>query len=319
MKPSHEIVIGVVLLGTVIALAPFARQQSPEMTPAAQIRSTADFNAPLATCGTWVDVEGNGSCFPRPGVAMDWQPYCYGRWVWTDCGWYWQTDEPWGWACYHYGTWLDDPGFGWVWVPGIEWAPAWVEWRIGGGFIGWAPCAPRGVAVLPGLFAFVEVGRFLDPLHPALLQINRPTLFRETAVIRDARRATFAFGGAPRRVTFRAGPDPKTIERATGLMPPQTAIREVAERMPVPRVSPPPGPIPQRMDSRPANQHGPGDVPVGRNWFGAPERERTPAGQAGGDQADHHPPAGPPSQSGGGRSQWDGGDRGGGGGGGHGR
>jgi len=33
------------------------------------------------------------------------------------------SDEPWGWACYHYGTWVDDPAVGWVWVPGVEWAP----------------------------------------------------------------------------------------------------------------------------------------------------------------------------------------------------
>jgi len=31
---------------------------------------------------------------------------------------------------------------GWVWVPGDEWAPAWVSWRKGNDFVGWAPLPP---------------------------------------------------------------------------------------------------------------------------------------------------------------------------------
>jgi hypothetical protein len=32
---------------------------------------------------------------------------------------------------------------GWVWVPGDEWAPAWVSWRKGGDYVGWAPLPPE--------------------------------------------------------------------------------------------------------------------------------------------------------------------------------
>src|SRR6266404_813212 len=62
-------------------------------------------------------------------VSGDWQPYVYGRWVWTQAGWAWASDEPFGWAVYHYGRWAWSPAFGWMWVPGRIWAPAWVSWR----------------------------------------------------------------------------------------------------------------------------------------------------------------------------------------------
>jgi hypothetical protein len=42
---------------------------------------------------------------------------------------------------YHYGRWIHDRG-AWFWVPGDEWAPAWVNWRYGGDDIGWAPMPP---------------------------------------------------------------------------------------------------------------------------------------------------------------------------------
>src|SRR5262249_23599259 len=45
-------------------------------------------------------------------------------------------------AVFHYGRWIFDASHGWVWVPGKEWAPAWVSWRDGSGYIGWAPLPP---------------------------------------------------------------------------------------------------------------------------------------------------------------------------------
>ena len=38
---------------------------------------------------------------------------------------------------------LDLDSYGWVWVPGYEWGPAWVSWRTGGDYVGWAPLAAR--------------------------------------------------------------------------------------------------------------------------------------------------------------------------------
>jgi hypothetical protein len=55
----------------------------------------------------------------------------------------WASDEEFGWATDHYGRWFFDDRYGWVWVPGNDWAPAWVSWRSGGGYVGWAPLPPR--------------------------------------------------------------------------------------------------------------------------------------------------------------------------------
>ena len=101
-----------------------------------QINAVADFSAPLAPHGVWVDVGSHGPCWPPAHVAVGWRPYCDGHWVWTDYGRYWVSDEPWAWATYHYGAWVHDSFHGWIWVPGIEWSPAWVYWRVGGGHIG---------------------------------------------------------------------------------------------------------------------------------------------------------------------------------------
>ncbi|MFD2058744.1 DUF6600 domain-containing protein [Mesorhizobium calcicola] len=77
-----------------------------------------------------------------PTVRAEWRPYTEGRWVWTDDGWYWQSAEPFGDVVYHYGRWAYDSDFGWVWIAGDQWAPAWVVWRQGGDDVGWAPAPP---------------------------------------------------------------------------------------------------------------------------------------------------------------------------------
>jgi hypothetical protein len=92
--------------------------------------------------GDWVELQDHGWCF-APRVDRGWRPYTRGHWVLTDDGWFWASDERFGWAAYHYGRWVDDPYYGWIWVPGYEWAPAWVSWRYGNGYIGWAPLPPR--------------------------------------------------------------------------------------------------------------------------------------------------------------------------------
>ena len=68
----------------------------------------------------------------------------YGRWVYSNEGWVWDSDEPFGWIVCHYGNWYDDEEFGWVWVPGYEWSPARVEWYVTDDEIAWAPLLPPG-------------------------------------------------------------------------------------------------------------------------------------------------------------------------------
>jgi hypothetical protein len=99
----------------------------------------------LSDGGSWIEVGDYGYCW-QPSVAAgntSWRPYTDGYWAYTDQGWTWISYEDFGWATYHYGRWIRLRGRGWVWVPGREWGPAWVSWRTGGDYVGWAPLPPR--------------------------------------------------------------------------------------------------------------------------------------------------------------------------------
>jgi len=99
----------------------------------------------LGSGGNWVEVGDYGYCW-QPSVAStsSWRPYSDGYWAYTDVGWTWVSYEDFGWATYHYGRWVRLQDRGWFWVPGREWGPAWVSWRTGGDYVGWAPLPPRG-------------------------------------------------------------------------------------------------------------------------------------------------------------------------------
>ncbi len=95
--------------------------------------------------GNWFEVGDYGYCW-QPDVAANdptWRPYADGYWAYTDEGWTWISYEDFGWATYHYGRWVKLAEYGWVWKPGHEWGPAWVSWRTGGNYIGWAPLPPE--------------------------------------------------------------------------------------------------------------------------------------------------------------------------------
>jgi hypothetical protein len=102
--------------------------------------------------GNWIDVEGYGYGW-QPDMAVNdsnWRPYADGYWAYTDDGWTWISYEDFGWATYHYGRWANLSDYGWVWFPGedLDWGPAWVSWRTGGDYVGWAPLPPRGPGIV---------------------------------------------------------------------------------------------------------------------------------------------------------------------------
>lgn len=119
----------------------------PEAPPPGSDINLSYFQTQLAPYGSWVDVPGYGTCWV-PAIQQtvpDWRPYLNGgHWVYTDDGWSWQSDYPWGEYTFHYGRWLRDPRLGWAWVPGYHWGPAWVCWRNAEaeGYCGWAPLPP---------------------------------------------------------------------------------------------------------------------------------------------------------------------------------
>jgi hypothetical protein len=145
--------------------------------------SRQDFRAALAPYGDWIQLPGAGFVWRPAAVEADWRPYFHGSWTWTEDGWFWVTDEPWGWATYHYGRWLYHGEYAWVWVPGTTWATAWVTWRRSDEVVGWAPLTANGAAYA-AFWTFVPAARFVGervdaaafpPARvPALLLKTRP-------------------------------------------------------------------------------------------------------------------------------------------------
>jgi len=107
-----------------------------------------DFHSTLDAHGAWVDDPNYGTVWVPAAaeVGPDFAPYeSAGHWTYDDTDYVWASDYDWGWAPFHYGRWVIGYGGGWVWVPGRVYAPAWVDWRIGGpdyAYVGWYPMAP---------------------------------------------------------------------------------------------------------------------------------------------------------------------------------
>ncbi|MGO9831049.1 MAG: DUF6600 domain-containing protein [Myxococcaceae bacterium] len=172
----------------------------------------ANFEDALSPYGDWVDVDGTRAWRPAANVVGDdFQPYATnGQWVASDYGWYFQSDYGWGWAPFHYGRWAMDANYGWVWVPGTVWAPAWVDWRLGGGYIGWAPLPPIGwsVVVQPWrpYWCFVPAAHFAGNFWSHRLPVeNIHYAYAATSPVHQA----VAYGGA----RWYAGPPVAQVER----------------------------------------------------------------------------------------------------------
>src|SRR5437773_2199521 len=156
-------------------------------------RPTASYDTfynQLDRYGDWRETSDYGYVWqPRQAQSRTWRPYTDGHWVYTDVGWTWVSQEPFGWATYHYGRWTRLRNIGWVWVPGDEWAPAWVSWRKSSDYVGWAPLPPEArfdrstgihnwsdsyYDVGPDQYCFVETKQFGAPrLESAVVPSER--------------------------------------------------------------------------------------------------------------------------------------------------
>lgn len=140
----------------------------------------------LTPHGLWIYHSPHGYVWIPRVDRYSWHPYTYGQWIWTDHGWTWISHFKWGWAPFHYGRWGWDDYLGWYWVPGTVWGPAWVTWRRGSFYVGWAPLPPEvrfvyGVGVTslpfrlrPSFWVFIE-GRyfFSTRLYRYIIPIER--------------------------------------------------------------------------------------------------------------------------------------------------
>ena len=93
--------------------------------------------------GTWGTEPSYGSVW-YPQVSAGWQPYSDGYWsAYGSYGWFWVGPTVWSWPTHHYGRWGVSSGR-WFWVPGRQWAPAWVSWATSPGYVGWCPLGVDG-------------------------------------------------------------------------------------------------------------------------------------------------------------------------------
>jgi len=160
--------------------------------PVAEVSVGGDFRVALEPYGAWRHHRRFGDVWVPASRPRDWRPYTLGHWVYTDdYGWYWVTDDQeadWGWITYHYGRWYLDPDEGWVWIPNDVWGPAWVDWRYGDQYVGWAPEPPDDVveaADEPVYWSFVSAGDLIAPsIATVLLPFDRRAeFFRRTALV----------------------------------------------------------------------------------------------------------------------------------------
>ncbi|RZK41611.1 MAG: hypothetical protein EOO90_10530 [Pedobacter sp.] len=129
----------VILLGLMLLLTGTAQKVAAQNEEV----SLQSFYDELSPYGQWINDPQYGYVW-RPDVDQDeFRPYyTNGRWVMTEYGNTWVSNYDWGWAPFHYGRWVHNRYNNWVWIPDTVWGPAWVSWRSGGGYYGWAPLGP---------------------------------------------------------------------------------------------------------------------------------------------------------------------------------
>ncbi len=135
--------VGNLFLLAFLLVAPLAPRVEAQAIPEQAPVSFDYFYNALSPFGQWVQVESYGYCWHPNNVGPQWRPYADGYWAYTEDGWTWVSYEPFGWITYHYGRWVHLDNYGWCWTPDYQWAPAWVSWRSGEDYVGWAPLPPE--------------------------------------------------------------------------------------------------------------------------------------------------------------------------------
>jgi hypothetical protein len=83
-----------------------AREPTTSAEAGQSTGSYSMFYTKLEPYGDWIETRDYGYVYrPREATDARWRPYLNGHWVYTDAGWTWISDEPFGWATYHYGRW----------------------------------------------------------------------------------------------------------------------------------------------------------------------------------------------------------------------
>lgn len=245
----------------------------------------------LQPYGQWINYGQHGYCWVPNNVGSNFRPYySNGHWVMTDYGNTWVSDYSWGWAPFHYGRWTYDDYYGWIWVPGNTWGPAWVSWRNGGGYYGWAPLAPGinvNIAIGPRSYCSNDWWVFIPQRHIYSNRFQRywrgaqynTTIINRTTVINNTYvRGNRRYVAGPRRASVQqaTGRPVRTYGVRSGLKPGRSQVRGNTLSVYNPNVRQRNNERPQRVATRSNVRTGrPGGAT--RNTASAPRRVATPS------------------------------------------
>jgi hypothetical protein len=179
--------------------------------------SLQSFYDELSPYGTWIQDPEYGYVW-RPDVDQEeFRPYySNGRWVMTEYGNTWVSNYDWGWAPFHYGRWIYNRYNNWIWIPDTVWGPAWVSWRSGGGYYGWAPLGPsinininigRSYRVPDFCWNFIPQGHIYYNSYPRYYGGRNNVYIRNTVIINN----TYVRNSR----TYYTGPRVDDVRRAT--------------------------------------------------------------------------------------------------------
>jgi hypothetical protein len=235
------------------------------------------FYTSLQDKGDWFSTDKYGYVFQPRRAAQDrgWRPYADGHWGYTDQGWTWISNEDFGWATYHYGRWAQLANTGWVWIPGDQWAPAWVSWRTNpryarhaqgttvsavvtdadSDYIGWAPLPPEATFEVsvgftgrvddeydigPASYCFVPTRSFAAPVLTTVIVEPTRNVFFIGRTVNVTNTSRFERGGTA--IVFDGGPEISVVE---------TVVERPIQRLTIERQS---SSVYARGDARLANQ-----------------------------------------------------------------
>ena len=179
--------------------------------------SLQTFYDELTPYGTWIQDSQYGYVW-RPDVDQnEFRPYyTNGRWAMTEYGNTWVSNYDWGWAPFHYGRWVINSYRQWIWLPDTNWGPAWVDWRSGDGYYGWAPMAPsininlsfgRRYSVPEFCWNFIPQHNIYINTFPRYDYGRNNVYIRNTTIINN----TYVYN----RRSYYGGPRMEDIRRAT--------------------------------------------------------------------------------------------------------
>jgi|GEM_PF-3656829 len=197
----------------------------------------------LDTYGTWRVVSGYGNVWMPNRVTPGWAPYRFGHWVWIEpWGWTWIDNEPWGFAPFHYGRWVNANRI-WYWVPGRMkakpvYSPALVAFvgnshlrsQSGVSLVAWFPLGPEEVyrpAYKVSRDYFVEINRSNTTLNNTYIS-NQYNNVVTTKVVYVNQSVPNAISVVPAPVFTQAKP----VSQAVVSVPQQSLAKESVKTAP---------------------------------------------------------------------------------------